>query len=107
MVGVVVCAAVAAGGQPSAGALAIDERQGDQYGWAVGHETASAAQAAALSVLSLKPLVEVGLRHDGGDAETGTGMDLGGGVMVFSPSTGLSVDVRVRMLLVHQAENGL
>ena len=34
-------------------------------------------------------------------------MDLGGGVMVFSPSTGLSVDVRVRMLLVHQAENGL
>ena len=54
-------------------------------------------------VLSLKPLVEVGLRHDGGDAETGAGMDVGGGVMVSSPS-GLSVDVRVRMLLAHQAE---
>ena len=56
------------------------------------------------NVLSLKPLVEVGLRHDGGDAETGAGMDVGGGVMVASPGTGLAVDLRVRMLLVHQAE---
>ena len=56
------------------------------------------------NALSLKPLVEVGLRHDGGDAETGAGMDVGGGVMVASPGTGLAVDVRVRMLLVHQAE---
>ena len=32
--------------------------------------------------LSLKPIVEVGLRHDGGDAETGAGMDLGGGLTV-------------------------
>ena len=31
-------------------------------------------------------------------------MDVGGGVMVSSPSTGLSVDGRLRMLLVHQAE---
>ena len=30
------------------GALAIDERQGDQYGWAVDYETSAAAQAAAL-----------------------------------------------------------
>ena len=56
------------------------------------------------SVLSLKPLVEVGLRHDGGDAETGAGMDVGGGVTVSAPAAGLSVDLRVRMLLVHQAE---
>ena len=56
------------------------------------------------NVLSLKPLVEVGLRHDGGDAETGAGMDVGGGVMIASPGTGLAVDMRVRMLLVHQAE---
>ena len=32
--------------------------------------------------LSLKPSVEVGLRHDGGDAETGAGMDVGGGLVV-------------------------
>ncbi len=35
-------------GQGPVGALAIDERRGDQWGWAVDHETASAAGAAAL-----------------------------------------------------------
>ncbi len=30
--------------------------------------------------LSLTPSVEVGLRRDGGDAETGAGMDVGGGL---------------------------
>ena len=54
--------------------------------------------------LSLKPSVEVGLRHDGGDAETGAGMDVGAGLVVSDSSTGLSVDVRVRTLLVHQDE---
>ena len=54
--------------------------------------------------LLLRPSVEVGLRHDGGDAETGAGMDVGAGLIVSDASTGLSVDVRVRMLVVHQAE---
>ena len=54
--------------------------------------------------LSLRPSVEVGLRHDGGDAETGAGMDIGGGLVVADSSTGLAVDVRVRILVVHQAE---
>ena len=36
------------GAQPRAGALAIDEGQGDQYGWAVDHQTAAAAREAAL-----------------------------------------------------------
>ncbi len=54
--------------------------------------------------LSLTPSVEVGLRHAGGDAETGAGMDVGVGLIVSDPSTGLAVDVRVRTLLVHQAE---
>ena len=54
--------------------------------------------------LSLKPMVEVGLRHDGGDAETGAGMDVGVGLVVADGSSGLAVDVRMRTLLVHQAE---
>ena len=37
-----------AAAQSPAGALAIDERQGDQYGWAVDYETAAAAQGRAL-----------------------------------------------------------
>ena len=56
------------------------------------------------SRLSLRPSVEVGLRQDGGDAETGAGMDVGGGLVVSDSATGLAVDLRVRMLLVHQAE---
>ena len=56
------------------------------------------------SGLSLKPSVEVGVRRDGGDAETGAGLDMGGGVVVSAPSVGLSADVKVRMLLVHEAE---
>ena len=54
--------------------------------------------------LSLRPSVEVGLRHDGGDAETGAGLDVGGGLVMMDASTGLAVDLRVRMLVMHQAE---
>ena len=54
--------------------------------------------------LSLKPSAEVGLRHDGGDAETGAGIDVGGGLILSDSSTGLAVDVRVRTLLAHQAQ---
>ena len=38
-----------AAAQTPVGALAVDERQGDQYGWAVDYETLAAAQARALS----------------------------------------------------------
>ena len=48
VVGVSLGTAVSAQGQTPMGALAIDERQGDQYGWAVDYETSAAAQAAAL-----------------------------------------------------------
>ena len=57
-----------------------------------------------LGGLSLKPSVEAGLRHDGGDAETGSGLDLGGGLAASVSSTGLTVEVRLRTLLAHEAE---
>ena len=44
-----VCTASLAAAQTPVGALAIDERQGDQYGWAVDYEMAGAAQARGLS----------------------------------------------------------
>ena len=44
---VIVFASLAAAQSP-VGALAIDERQGDQYGWAVDYETSAAAEARAL-----------------------------------------------------------
>ncbi len=54
--------------------------------------------------MALTPSVEVGIRQDGGDAETGTGMDVGAGLVFADAVTGLSVDVRVRTLVVHQAD---
>ena len=54
--------------------------------------------------VSLRPSAEVGLRQDGGDAETGAGVDVGGGLIVADSSTGLSLDIRMRMLVVHQAD---
>ena len=51
---------------------------------------------------TLTPILEVGLRHDGGDAETGTGIELGGGVSYADPATGLSVTAKARGLLAHE-----
>ena len=42
------CTALPAAAQTPVGALAIDERQGEQWGWAVDYETAAAARARAL-----------------------------------------------------------
>ena len=51
----------------------------------------------------LEPTFEVGLRHDGGDAETGWGVDIGGGLSWHDPSLGLSAQVAARGLLAHEA----
>ena len=52
---------------------------------------------------SIEPSFEIGLRHDGGDAETGYGVDIGGGVKWRDPGLGLSAEARGRGLLAHQA----
>lgn len=46
---VFLCTAVSTGAQTPVGALAVDERRGDQYGWAVDYESEAAAWEAALS----------------------------------------------------------
>ena len=50
------------------------------------------------------PLVEVALRHDGGDGETGTGVELGGGFLYEDPNLGLSVSGRGRWLAAHSSD---
>ena len=52
---------------------------------------------------SLTPSVEIGVRHDGGDAETGFGIDFGGGIAWSDPKSGLSAELRGRGLLTHDA----
>ena len=51
----------------------------------------------------LTPSLEAGVRRDGGDAETGFGVDLGGGISVSSPARGLSLELKVRGLLAHES----
>ena len=51
----------------------------------------------------LRPAFEVGLRHDGGDAETGMGVDIGGGIEWVDPALGLAVDLHAHGLLAHEA----
>ena len=48
------------------------------------------------------PTLEVGLRQDGGDAETGTGVELGGGLAWADPARGLTVEAKARTLIAHE-----
>ena len=45
--------------------------------------------------------LEVGLRHDGGDAQGGLGVDLGGGLLLRNPAKGLAADLSGRVVLAH------
>ena len=54
---------------------------------------------------SLAPKLELGARHDGGDAETGFGVELGGGLAWSDPALGLTLDVSGRTLLAHENDD--
>ena len=54
---------------------------------------------------SLSPSLEVGIRQDRGDAETGFGMDLGAAVTWSAPESGVSAVGKGRTLLSHGAEH--
>ena len=48
----------------------------------------------------LTPSLELGLRHDGGDAETGTGVEVGAGIRY--EGAGVAVEASVRGLVAHE-----
>ena len=52
----------------------------------------------------LTPSVEVGVRRDGGDAETGYGADIGASLAWSHPERGIAAEVRGRGLLSHEAD---
>ena len=56
------------------------------------------------SGIALTPRLEIGARHDGGDAETGFGIDLGGGLSFAHPGRGIRAELRGRGLLSHAAK---
>ena len=53
----------------------------------------------------LTPTVELGLRHDGGDAETGFGVEVGGGTVFADATRGLMAQVMVRGLVAHETSD--
>ena len=53
---------------------------------------------------TLTPRMEIGLRRDGGDAETGFGVDIGVGLAWADPGRGLGAELRWRGLLVHESK---
>ena len=50
---------------------------------------------------SFTPSLELGLRHDGGDAETGTGIEIGGSLR-YASAWGLSIEASLRGLVAHE-----
>ena len=110
------------------GALAPGERfLGAGLGWhadALGTQTSSDAAAGVVATsgattrlrlgvtadwqqtlasgATLSPRLETGLRHDGGDAETGFGLEIGGGVGFSDPARGLSMSLDGRTLALHE-----
>ena len=70
-------------------------RLGLEGSWAVALDDEGAA---------VTPRLSFGVRHDGGDAETGFGADIGGGVTLALPASGLSVSLEGRGLLTHEAK---
>ena len=53
---------------------------------------------------TLTPRLDVGLRYDAGDAETGFGLGVGGGVDFFDPAHNLLLSLEGRTLVLHEAE---
>ena len=53
----------------------------------------------------LTPKLEVGARQDGGDAETGAGLEVGGGLAWIDPALGLSLDLSGRTLVAHGSDD--
>ena len=53
---------------------------------------------------TLTPSVEIAMRHDGGDAETGFGADIGAGLAWTVPRYGLRMELRGRGLVAHESK---
>ena len=52
----------------------------------------------------LRPQVRAGMRYDGGDTESGLGMEAGGGLTFVDPNRGLTIRVHGRTLLTHEQD---
>ena len=54
---------------------------------------------------TLLPTLELGVRHDGGDADAGVGVEMGAGLRYMNAERGLRIEFAGRSLLTHQASD--
>ena len=52
----------------------------------------------------VRPYLEAAIRHDAGDAETGLGLELGGGTRLAYPESWLRAEVDFRRMIMHAAD---
>ena len=115
--GVLVAAADAGGFELAArgDAQIVRMRSGAASGDGGGRLAASEAQTSRVRLMlegsqvielaggqTLTPSLKVGLRHDGGDAETGAGIEVGGGIAWSDPEFGVSAEAKAHGLLAHE-----
>ena len=65
-----------------------------------------ARELALANGASLRPTVEVGLRHDAGDGRTGTGAEIGGSLRFTHPAQRLMLEGQWRILVAHSGDYG-
>ena len=54
--------------------------------------------------VTLSPMLEAGVRHDGGDIGGGTGVEVGANLIWHSPATGLTAELGTRILAAHERD---
>ena len=91
------------------GAEVIDGLTATVQRYRVGVETSHTTQWARGTTLT--PFAVVGARHDGGDGQTGSGLELEGGIRLADARTGVGLEARGRMLTLrttgHYRERGM
>ena len=63
-----------------------------------------ALEAAWDDLGAVRPFAELGGRFDGGDGQTGAGVDVAGGVRIDRTASGFGLEAKGRILVVHSAE---
>ena len=85
----------AAGDEETFGAVTVDMRR-LRLSTEASHEHVFSAGG------SLTPWGELGVRHDGGDGETGAGLEVGGGLRYHNPEAGWTTEGYGRWLAAHE-----
>ena len=85
------------------GRTSMSDMDADMQQVRLGAEASHGFALASGSMLT--PSAELGVRHDDGDGETGTGVELGAGLVWRDAGAGLTVEGRARLLAAHSGDN--